>query len=167
MSDTIWQPEHPAGHQPFCVHPYHSLSTYCAASPAEPATMNGQPSRAWLRDHEQETTMSAQRYADPVARQRMAAGNCPECGNPADAHDSWGGPGCSLTGNGAAERIAQYRADEDRDRLNEQRIALARTIADQAQAIADGTVTGPQHAAARRVLANAEMLMAWTADDRI
>ena len=109
--------------------------------------------------------MSAQRYTDPVARQRMAAGNCPECSYPADAHTGWGGPGCSLTSNGAAERIAQYHAD-NRDRLNEQRIALARTIADQAQAIADGTVTGPQHAAARRVLANAKTLLAWTADDR-
>lgn len=54
----------------------------------------------------------------------------------------------------------------DRDRLNEQRIALARTIADQAQAIADGTVTGPQWAAARRILRNAEQLVAETADDR-
>jgi hypothetical protein len=54
----------------------------------------------------------------------------------------------------------------DTDRLNEQRIALAQTIADQAQAIADGTLIGPQYGAVRRLLNNAEMLAAWTADDR-
>ena len=52
---------------------------------------------------------------------------------------------------------------EQRDK---QRRELAATIADQAQAIADGTVTGPQWAAARRVLRNAEQLVAETADDR-
>ena len=57
--------------------------------------------------------MSAQRYTDPVARQRMAAGTCPECGNPVSAHGGWGGPGCSLTDNGAAARIAQYQADQE------------------------------------------------------
>lgn len=47
-----------------------------------------------------------------------------------------------------------------------QRRELAATIAAQAQAIADGTVTGPQWAAARRLLGNAGTLMAWTDDDR-
>ena len=28
----------------------------------------------------------AQRYADPLSHERMAAGNCPECGEPAEAH---------------------------------------------------------------------------------
>jgi hypothetical protein len=48
---AIWQPEHPAGHAPYCAHPAHSLAVYCAADPAEPATLAGQPSRAWHRDH--------------------------------------------------------------------------------------------------------------------
>lgn len=43
---------------------------------------------------------------------------------------------------------------------------LAAVIAAQSQAIADGTVTGPLYAAVRRVLANAETLVAWTPDDR-
>jgi hypothetical protein len=57
-----------------------------------------------------------------------------------------------------------------RDRLNEQlarqRADLARTIADQAQAIADGTLTGPQYGMVRLIQRNAEMLAAWTPDDR-
>jgi uncharacterized Zn finger protein (UPF0148 family) len=57
--------------------------------------------------------MTAQRYTDPVARQRMAAGRCPECGREMFEHTGWGGPaGCSLTDNGVAERIAQYQADQ-------------------------------------------------------
>lgn len=56
--------------------------------------------------------MSAQRYSDPLAQKRMADGRCPECGAPVSRHDGWGGPGCSLTDNGAAERIAQYWADQ-------------------------------------------------------
>jgi hypothetical protein len=47
-----------------------------------------------------------------------------------------------------------------------QREELAGTIATQAQAIKDGTVTGPQWGHARRLLANAETLVAWTEDDR-
>jgi hypothetical protein len=58
--------------------------------------------------------MSEQRYTNPEARQRMAAGTCPECGSPVSAHTGWGGPGCSLTDNGAAARIAQYQADTTR-----------------------------------------------------
>jgi len=43
---------------------------------------------------------------------------------------------------------------------------LAATIAAQAQAIADGTVTGPLRGAVARLAANADTLRAWTADDR-
>ena len=56
--------------------------------------------------------MSAQHYSSPKALGRMAQGNCPECGYPPDRHDGWGGPmGCTLTDNGAAARIEQFRAD--------------------------------------------------------
>jgi hypothetical protein len=41
----------------------------------------------------------------------MAAGLCPECGDPPGAHTGWGGVGCSLTDNGVADRIAQHQAD--------------------------------------------------------
>lgn len=44
----------------------------------------------------------------------------------------------------------------------EQVTELAGAIADQAQAIADGTVRGPLNAAAARVRQNAETLEAWT-----
>jgi hypothetical protein len=69
---------------------------------------------------------------------------------------------------GTWRQIAQCSTDCELhgDRVREQRIDLARTIASQAQAIADGTLTGPQYGAVRRLLANAEMLVAWTADDR-
>lgn len=50
-SGIAWQPEEPAGHAPYCAHPSHSLTAYCAADPAEPATMRGEPSEAWKRDH--------------------------------------------------------------------------------------------------------------------
>jgi hypothetical protein len=43
---------------------------------------------------------------------------------------------------------------------------LAAAIASQAQAIADGTLTGPRHAMAKLILRNAELLVAWTPDDR-
>jgi len=55
--------------------------------------------------------MTEQRYTQPLAQKRMAAGNCPECGEPPGAHTGWGGPGCSLTDNGVAGRIAQFYAD--------------------------------------------------------
>ncbi len=48
---TSWQPEDLAGHAPYCAHPFHSLATYCSADPAEPDTLHGLPSKAWLRDH--------------------------------------------------------------------------------------------------------------------
>jgi hypothetical protein len=53
--------------------------------------------------------------------------------------------------------------EKSRDRLKEQRIELAQTIANQAQAIADGTVTGPEYSAVRLLVGNAETLLAWTA----
>jgi hypothetical protein len=43
---------------------------------------------------------------------------------------------------------------------------LASAIALQASAIANGTVIGPRYAAVRKLAANAEMLQAWTPDDR-
>lgn len=45
-------------------------------------------------------------------------------------------------------------------------LELAQAIAQQAQAIADGTVQGPVFAAVRRLKANVETLEAWTPDDR-
>jgi hypothetical protein len=52
-----------------------------------------------------------------------------------------------------AEREKQYRE-------------LAATIADQAQAIADGTLTGPRFGMVQLIKRNAETLAAWTPDDR-
>jgi hypothetical protein len=43
---------------------------------------------------------------------------------------------------------------------------LAGTIADQAQAIADGSLAGPRYAMAQLILRNAQCLVAWTPDDR-
>ena len=60
--------------------------------------------------------MSAQRYSSPLAQERMAAGNCPECGKPINAHSGWGlgtGSVCTLTDNGVAARIAQFQADQE------------------------------------------------------
>jgi hypothetical protein len=54
----------------------------------------------------------AQRYTDFLALKRMSEGKCPECGNDVDAHDGRGGPGCSLTDNGVAQRIYQYNQDQ-------------------------------------------------------
>ncbi|HEY0640268.1 MAG TPA: hypothetical protein VGD67_21775 [Pseudonocardiaceae bacterium] len=48
----------------------------------------------------------------------------------------------------------------------EQVTELARAIAAQAQAIADGTVVGPRYAAVRRLAANVDTLQCWTPDDR-
>lgn len=39
------------GHAAYCVEPSHSLLYHCAASPTEPDTMNGLPSKAYLNDH--------------------------------------------------------------------------------------------------------------------
>jgi hypothetical protein len=43
---------------------------------------------------------------------------------------------------------------------------LAGTMAAQLQAIADGTLTGPRHAALRLVASNMDRLLAWVPDDR-
>lgn len=60
--------------------------------------------------------MSAQRYVDPLAHDRMAHGLCPECAEPADAHNSdgrfWIPRRCSLLPVGVAERIEQYQLDQ-------------------------------------------------------
>lgn len=54
----------------------------------------------------------AQKYASKTARERMAKGLCPECGQKVSEHTGWGSPGCGLTDSGAAERIAQFQDDE-------------------------------------------------------
>lgn len=43
---------------------------------------------------------------------------------------------------------------------------LAATIADQVQAIADGTTTGPRAAAIALISSNLDTLAAWIGDDR-
>jgi hypothetical protein len=55
-----------------------------------------------------------QRYTDdPVALERLSAGQCPECGRPVDEHGGAGGPyGCTLTDTGVAGRIYQYNLDK-------------------------------------------------------
>ena len=62
------------------------------------------------------TPSRAQRYTSPVACERMAAGNCPECGEPAEAHINdprfWIPRQCDLLPHGVTERIAQYQADQ-------------------------------------------------------
>lgn len=45
-------------------------------------------------------------------------------------------------------------------------VAQAQAIADQAQAIADGTITAPYHAAVAQLVRNVDTLKAWTPDDR-
>lgn len=56
--------------------------------------------------------MMAQHYDDPLARERMSRGCCPECGGEVVDHGGLGGAGCSLTDNGVASRIMQYRHEE-------------------------------------------------------
>lgn len=53
-----------------------------------------------------------QTYNQSLALGRMRDGLCPECGNAVDKHTGWGGPGCTLTDNGVAERIAAFRQSE-------------------------------------------------------
>lgn len=55
--------------------------------------------------------MAGQRYTHPLALERMAKGRCPECGNPVEDHGGRGGPGCTLTDNGVAQRIHDYVSD--------------------------------------------------------
>lgn len=60
----------------------------------------------------------AQRYRDPVAQERMAAGTCPECAEPPERHSDsplfwergWFHE-CSLLPRGVQERIVQYHED--------------------------------------------------------
>lgn len=73
--------------------------------------------------------MPEQRYKDPTARARMAAGLCPECAGTVEQHDGWGGPrGCLLTDNGAANRIARQLPaglPKLRDQAERQDVAVA------------------------------------------
>jgi len=54
-----------------------------------------------------------QRYTSKTALERMEKGLCPECGRTEADHAGWGSAGCSLTDNGVADRIAQYRRDKE------------------------------------------------------
>lgn len=58
----------------------------------------------------------AQRYSDSLSRLRMARGDCPECGERAEAHSQrtefWLRWGCSLLPAGVLDRIRQFREDE-------------------------------------------------------
>jgi hypothetical protein len=64
----------------------------------------------------------AQKYREPIAHERMAAGTCPECGKPAEQHSSspnfWerGFGQCDLLPRGVTERIEQYRTDTEETR---------------------------------------------------
>lgn len=53
-----------------------------------------------------------QRYPAGIAHEWMAQGLCPECGHQTDDHTGWGLGSCSLTDNGVAQRIEQYRRDQ-------------------------------------------------------
>lgn len=60
--------------------------------------------------------MSAQRYGAGVAHDRMAANQCPECGEDAANHLAdnrfWIPRNCDLMPQGVVDRIAQYVADQ-------------------------------------------------------
>ena len=58
------------------------------------------------------------------------------------------------------------RAPMTPEQLQAQRRELAQTIANQAQALADGTFTGAEHANVARLADNVATLKAWTPDDR-
>jgi hypothetical protein len=82
----------------------------------------------------------AQGYIDPIAVERMRAGNCPECGRPGGEHDGAGGPGwCSLTDWGVAGRVAHQR-DVDYLAADAERAAELERSVERAQlaALADG-----------------------------
>lgn len=57
----------------------------------------------------------AQRYSQPVPRERMLHGLCPECGQPASTHSNdlrfWMPRACDLTQTGVIDRIDQYRSE--------------------------------------------------------
>jgi len=55
--------------------------------------------------------MSHQRYTNPRSLEWMAQGLCPECGHEVESHGGLGGPGCTLTDNGVAGRIHQFKID--------------------------------------------------------
>lgn len=61
-----------------------------------------------------------------------------------------------------ATNTSRPATDDD----NRQYRELAQAIANQAQALADGTTVGPRHAQVRKIRANVDMLLAWTEDDR-
>jgi hypothetical protein len=58
----------------------------------------------------------AQTYTAPVARERMAAGLCPECGQAVDTHVAdnrfWIPRRCDLLPAGVTDRIDHYQAQE-------------------------------------------------------
>jgi hypothetical protein len=64
-------------------------------------------------------------------------------------------------GEVTAQRYARLDGRQESQYRN-----LAAAIASQAQAIADGTVTGPRYASVQRLKSNVATLEAWTADDR-
>lgn len=54
-----------------------------------------------------------------TAAARLARGVCPECGAPVGMHDGLGGPhGCTLTDNGVAQRIHDYKKSLKEDKKN-------------------------------------------------
>lgn len=61
--------------------------------------------------------ITEQRYQPGLPWQRMASGDCPECGRPPAAHSGdprfWVRPGqpCDLLPRGVSSRIDQYRRD--------------------------------------------------------
>jgi len=62
--------------------------------------------------------VSAQSYADPIARKWMAGGRCPECGQSPRQHSNdsrfWIPRACSLLERGVLDRIAQYDSEVSR-----------------------------------------------------
>jgi hypothetical protein len=64
--------------------------------------------------------VSAQRYASPVAQEKMRQNLCPECGCKPETHSDdtrfWVPRICDLTRTGVEDRIAQFRADEQASR---------------------------------------------------
>jgi hypothetical protein len=67
-------------------------------------------------------------------------------------------------GDGDPAYTARYERVESG--IQRQCRELAEAIATQAQALADGTVIGPRHAAVARLARNVDTLRAWTPDDR-
>jgi hypothetical protein len=82
-----------------------------------------------------------ERYDDPVARGRMDAGMCPECGEPPGDHGGRGLGRCSLTDVGAAGRVWQHQQDSAAGRHQRRRtvrqIRNAHYESDSTKAVAD------------------------------